>query len=69
MHLKGWGMPRDVAQALQLFEISSKAGNLLASHSLAMLHLAGHTRERRPCEAAVRLLKRIAVRAVPTLQA
>eukprot|EP00887_Chlorella_sp_A99_P003160 scaffold9.g3160.t1 len=57
MHLKGWGTKQDL-------------GNLLASHSLAMLHLGGHTTagEGHPCRAAVFLLKKVAEKGWPSLQ-
>lgn len=68
MHLNGWATKPDTARAVQLFDVASKAGNLLAGYNLAMLHLRGLTGDRDPCAAAAALLKRVAERGFTTLQ-
>lgn len=61
-------MPADIPRAAAHWELGSRRGHVLASYNLAMLHLGNHTSARRPCEAGVALLKRVAERGWPTEQ-
>jgi len=69
MHLKGWGTPADITQAVAFFGMSSRAGNLLAAYNLAVLHLREMAGEKgaEACASAVGLLKRVAERGWPVL--
>ena len=73
MHLRGWGTAADVPKAATYFAAAAKAGNLLGSYNLAMLHLGGHTTTTTAgaeggCAAAVPLLKGVAERGFGALQ-
>jgi SEL1 protein len=70
MHLKGWGTPPDLDQAIVHLASASRSGHLLGAYNLAMLHLAQRAGEHGAdaCNTAVGLLKRVAERGLPSLQ-
>lgn len=63
LNLNGWGVPKNVDEAVVCFSSASKGGNLLASYNLAMLYMQGIVGERTDaCEDAAALLKKVAER-------